>query len=128
MKVVINRCYGGFGLSKKAVMRLHELGDKHVEEQTREEFFSTDSIDNTIEKQNKTLEMLELPSENGIILSEKHRSNNRDCPILIKMVEELGEESFGKDAELKVVQIPDGIEYTIEKYDGMEWVAEKHRT
>jgi len=29
---------------------------------------------------------------------------------------------------LKIVDIPDGVEWEIEEYDGMEWVAEKHRT
>jgi len=27
----------------------------------------------------------------------------------------------------KVVEIPDDIEFVIEEYDGIEWVAEKHR-
>jgi hypothetical protein len=27
-----------------------------------------------------------------------------------------------------VVEIPDGIEWSIQEYDGLEWVAEKHRT
>ena len=41
--------------------------------------------------------------------------------------EETGEEADGTFAELKVVDIPDDVEYTIEEYDGMEWVSEKHR-
>lgn len=28
---------------------------------------------------------------------------------------------------LEVIEIPDGIEWEICEYDGMEWVAEKHR-
>ena len=31
-------------------------------------------------------------------------------------------------SELKVVEIPDDVEYDIQEYDGNEWVAEKHRT
>jgi hypothetical protein len=27
-----------------------------------------------------------------------------------------------------VVEIPDGVEWEIAEYDGLEWVAEKHRT
>jgi hypothetical protein len=29
---------------------------------------------------------------------------------------------------LEIVEIPDDVEYTIEEYDGLEHIAEKHRT
>ena len=47
---------------------------------------------------------------------------------LVECVEKLGEDADGDFAELKVVDIPDDVEYTIEEYDGIEWVSEKHRT
>ena len=31
-------------------------------------------------------------------------------------------------SELEIIEIPDDIEFTIEEYDGAEWIAEKHRT
>ena len=34
----------------------------------------------------------------------------------------------GKHATLKIVKIPDGVEWEIEEYDGREWISEKHRT
>jgi hypothetical protein len=43
-------------------------------------------------------------------------------------VQELGEAANGQYAKLKVVTIPDDVEWTIEEYDGMEWIAEAHRT
>jgi len=43
-------------------------------------------------------------------------------------VEELGEKANGQCADLKIVEIPDDVEYEIEEYDGVEWVAENHRT
>ena len=49
-------------------------------------------------------------------------------PAVIQAVVELGEEANGGFAELKVVEIPDGIDWTIEEYDGIEWIAEVHRT
>ena len=52
----------------------------------------------------------------------------RDDPILIQVVEELGEASWGSAAELKIVDIPDDVEWEIEDYDGQEWVSEVHRT
>lgn len=43
------------------------------------------------------------------------------------MVEEDPEGTAGRYAELKVVEIPDDVKWTIEEYDGWEHVAEKHR-
>lgn len=57
-----------------------------------------------------------------------YRDIARDDPILIHLVEELLEDANGDYAELKVVEIPDGVEWEICEYDGREWVAEKHRT
>ena len=31
-------------------------------------------------------------------------------------------------AELRVIKIPDDVKWYIDEYDGMEWVAEIHRT
>ncbi len=53
----------------------------------------------------------------------------RNDPILIDIIETLGiEKSSSGYSELKIVDIPDGINYTICEYDGNEWVAEVHRT
>jgi hypothetical protein len=51
----------------------------------------------------------------------------RDDPVLVTIVRELGESANGKYADLKIVEVPYGVEWTIEEYDGVEWVAEKHR-
>jgi len=94
MKVVINKCYGGFGLSSKAVARLYELRGLSC----------TDAVDNSF------------------------FDINRTDPNLIKVVQELGKEANGSYSKLKIVTIPDDVDYEIEEYDGMEWIAEKHRT
>lgn len=52
----------------------------------------------------------------------------RDCSWLVATVKALGEEANGDYADLKVVIIPDDVEWTVHEYDGTEWVAEAHRT
>lgn len=52
----------------------------------------------------------------------------RDDPLLVQVVQELKEQANGRFARLKVVEIPDDVEWTIDEYDGLEWVAEAHRT
>ena len=56
------------------------------------------------------------------------RDLERNDPLLIQVVEELRKGADGDHAELKIVEIPDDVEWQIDEYDGVEWVAEKHRT
>jgi hypothetical protein len=52
----------------------------------------------------------------------------RDDSLLIQVVEELGALANGDFAQLKIVEIPDDVNWYVEEYDGLEWVAERHRT
>lgn len=52
----------------------------------------------------------------------------RDDSDLVAIVEKLGREADGQYASLKVVEIPEGVDWMIQDYDGVEWIAEKHRT
>jgi len=53
---------------------------------------------------------------------------DRENPLLIKVVKKLGKKASGFCANLKIVKIPDDIEYKIEEYDGLESVEEKHKS
>ena len=90
-KIVINTCYGGFGLSEESL----------------EEYKSRKGITD------KKFHHWDIP---------------RDCPHLVAMVEEGGTDIDGIYSELKVVEIPENVNWYIEEYDGMEHVAERHRT
>jgi hypothetical protein len=117
MKVVINRCYGGFGLSDEAVMRYAQLkGINLVMDTSCEKVFggATFYIDGV--------------KDDDHYFSYYDLSNDRSDPILVQVVEELGDTVNGFASELKIVDVPDGVEWTIEEYDGMEWVSEVHRT
>jgi hypothetical protein len=52
----------------------------------------------------------------------------RNDPDLVATVEKLGDNASGPYGELEVVEIPDGINWTIDNYDGMESVEEAHRS
>ena len=56
------------------------------------------------------------------------RDIRRNDPLLIQVVEEMGEKANDRYSELKIVEIPDDVEWQIDEYDGAEWIAEKHRT
>ena len=56
----------------------------------------------------------------------------RDDPILIEIIKELGlKRAGGTHSQLKIIEIPDDVPadgWIIQAYDGVEWVAERHRS
>ena len=52
----------------------------------------------------------------------------RDDPDLVNAVEELGEQANTAFSKLKVVEIPNNVEWEICDYNGMESVHEGHRS
>jgi hypothetical protein len=89
-KVVINVCYGGFGLSEDVMSRYNVLTGKNA---------------------------------------EYHWEIERDDPVLIQVIEKVGLEAAASAyAELKIVEVPDDVKWHIHEYDGMEHVAEDHKT
>ncbi len=68
--------------------------------------------------------------KNGLLYSIKHGSDNevRADKDLIEVIEKLGEKANGMLSKISITEIPDGVEWEIDDYDGMEHVAEKHRT
>ena len=139
MKIVINRCHGGFGLSEAAMHRYAELkGLTLYPEKDKESGFLTTYWITPKEDRPKMLgrdEWWQATQEERVGSNQAHRDNSlydkdipRDDPALIQVVEEMGDEANGRCAELDVTDIPDGVDWQIEEYDGAEWVSEKHRT
>ena len=138
MKVVINSDYGGFSLSPKALEYIaNKLGEPIYFFKSKYSEDKTQYISVTIEEATNHwfgLRAFKIPDPSSVSNLEKynwsfHRHfDDRADPLLVEVVEVLGEEANGAHARLKVVEIPDDIEWTIQEYDGLEWVAEKHRT
>ena len=55
-------------------------------------------------------------------------SVDRTAPKLVEVVEKLGLRANGECADLKIVDIPEDIEYYIDDYDGVETIHEAHRS
>lgn len=146
MKLVINSCYGGFGLSDTAYEKLIEWGvpvKKYEKEERDQEtgLYKSQPLNDGEVIFDRELTPVGEDSFNDIYHKYKGseaRSNqrywdtwirdSRSHPLLLRVVEELGEAANGFAAELKIVEIPDGVDYEISEYDGIEHIAEKHRT
>jgi hypothetical protein len=113
VKVVINSDFGGFGLSDAAFERYLELkGIEFARVSGRFEgaaYYKAGHID-----------------EEDHYLS--YYDIKRDDPILVQVIEEMGEEANGRYSSLKIIEIPDDVDWYVTEYDGLEHVAEKHRT
>ena len=116
-KIVINKCYGGFGLSTQGMA--HYLTLKGIPYETQASRFSFCKDDQDF-------------YHAGYVGDDDHyicdRDIPRDDPALIQTVEELDGLADSAFSNLVVVEIPDGVEWQVEEYDGKEWIAEKHRT
>ncbi len=127
MKIVINACFGGFGLSPEAEIKLHKLGCSHTKTITQDTYFNI-TKDEGLRKEH--IECLKIPVlKNGDLIVDNHREYKaRTCKNLIKVVKEMGEKANGKYSKLKIVKIPDGIKWDIDEYDGFETIEEEHRS
>ena len=88
MKVVINSCYGGYGLSEEAYKYLGIPYDDYG--------FKFD--------------------------------NDRTNPKLVEVVEKLGDKASAVLSDLKIIEVPDDVDWYIDEYDGWESIHEKHES
>ena len=146
MKIVINECFGGFSLSPEALLWLWERGMKEIGTPVKEYYggegkFAEVNPERAKEWENSFTRDLarwkQYDGRNSMFMTvfspdEQHclsgaREICRTHPLLIECVDTLGEKANGPCAELKIIEIPDGIDWEVEEYDGLEHVAEKHQ-
>lgn len=141
MKLVINRCFGGFGLSAKALYEYvkRKYGSAYIyldDRKNYNHYFLSDTGYNDIDSHSILVSTKDFGKDidsriinnNPDCFISRYRDCDRDDPILVEVVEELGEEASGTFANLSVVEIPDDIDWEIDDYDGVETIHEKHRT
>ena len=116
MKIAINRCHGGFGLSDEGYKAY--LTRKGTE-------FETSSPRFAITGESLFWHKGMVEEDEGYL---SQHNIDRDDPDLIAVIEELGDKANGRFSTLRVVDVPDDVDWYIDEYDGLEWVAEKHRT
>jgi len=145
-EVIINTCYGGFGLSDEAYEELIKMGvpvRKYITEKENPKTGLYDIKEPNNEGKvifDKELTPLGEDKLNDLYWKFKGDSNieqrywevwsntDRENPLLIAVIKKLGAKANSWASKLKIVKIPADVDYTIEEYDGMEWIAEEHKT
>lgn len=105
-KVVINKCFGGFTLSKKAIEWLEERG-----------VFNTPYLNENLKR---TKDWMEQSLENYVYDDMMLR---RDNPLLVECVETLKQDAYNSRGSKLVIEECDGSldkDFFIGNYDGYE--------
>jgi hypothetical protein len=133
VRVVYNSCYGGFNLSREACKRYWELQGKEVWIEQDEQFKSLDMFTVWLvppeERAVKPEPWYSAPIEERIAYNKKYSEQTwsdhnivRHDPILVQVVEELGDKANGMCAKLAIEEVSGP--YRIDEYDGSESVVE----
>lgn len=124
-KVVYNACYGGFGLSKEACQRYWDIKGQQVWIEDVQWGFTVWLV--------PPEERLEEREWSSMTMDERHdfnyqyskqtwynRNVDRHDPVLVQVVEELGDKANGECAKLRIAEVSGA--YRIDEYDGSESV------
>lgn len=131
-KVILNKCFGGFGLSKaayelyakkKGISVFHytqedlkkEIYTYTTDDNRTFDFYFTKDFGNNAYISNEDFEKYHLFLDEGF----------REDKTLIEVVEELGDKANSAYSNLKIVEIPDDLDYVIDNYDGIETLHQK---
>jgi len=126
-KVVYNACYGGFGLSREACKRYWELQGKEVwiEDGKFMDMFTVWLV--PPEERLEQKEWRSMTQDERVAYNKKHSEQtwyygnvDRHDPILVQVVEELGDKANGMCAKLAIDEVSGP--YRIDEYDGYESV------
>lgn len=141
MKIAINRCYGGFSLSDKAIEMIMKRKGLECHRYICTKYYSRDGVNEYIKvipnnskcdsthiyyltkDLGKTID--KLPKKYYWYYDSKLERTDED---LIAVIEELGADVNGSFGNIRIVEIPDDVDWEIDDYDGMETIEEVHRS
>lgn len=141
MKIVINNCFGGFSLSEEATEYYLKLKGLpcYFYKQTKDRHRDGEDKYERTKANSKSFITFTFTKDLGASFTDfpnrddsgyfYDRDIARTDEHLIKTVEDLGsKKASGSCAELKIIEIPDDVDWEIDEYDGSESVHEVHRS
>ena len=120
MKIVLNKCYGGFRLSEEAYEWLIKNKNWEVTSYQGNGY------------KNPNAKLVRNPEyKKGSDFHHKYyavipEDSIRISQDVIECIETLGDKASSRLSKLKIVDIPDDAEWVIDEYDGIESVHQKH--
>lgn len=131
MEIVINKCWGVFGISREAKLALAHTNCPHIKRWKPKDYYGSspdwEAMFERDKEDGKSEQMFDVDVMWDDIITDEHSNDqSRTCTFLIDIIKQLGDKANGHYAELKIVEIPDGTNFEIDDYDGMESVDEVH--
>lgn len=143
MKIILNKCYGGFEVSpagyklyaKKKGFELYPYvlkaapGFEYNVESYYYKKIKWEEIGHSSihylkkdygDKISREL-FKEIADDDYFWINSTYRTDS----TLIEVVEELGQKASGPCGELRIVEIPDDLDYVIDEYDGIETLHQR---
>jgi hypothetical protein len=135
MKIVINTCQCGFVLSDEAILRYAEIKGIQIWIEGKSEWSywllpPEDRVSFTINQDYYSMSKEDRNEYGRKYLEQIFRPYEieRTDPVLIQVVEELGDKAVKYGAKLKVVEIPDDVNWELNQDYGRERISEIGRT
>ena len=120
MKIAVNKCFGGFSVTREVVDKLRKKGHKIT---VIGEMYSDGSGPRkaSFYEENYHLSNIDFGIDGDDY--NKHRCHTD----LIEAIETTKKPS-GSMAEIEIVEIPDDVDWELDEYDGIETIREKSRS
>jgi hypothetical protein len=135
MEIIINNDYGGWGISNLALIELIKRKAKCIETFTPEKYYGSKA------RWDEDFKTRFTEVSNGYYVNDTYclvykggmlydvnTEKARTDKDLIDILKTMGKKAHGSLSLLKIVEIPDGINYEIDDYDGVESIHEIHRS
>ncbi|CAI8948190.1 RimK family alpha-L-glutamate ligase [Brevibacillus sp. IT-7CA2] len=125
MKIAINRCYGGFCLSNKGFLELIKRGWRVTV--YNDDFEPVDPTAELIDKSGDERFRPMLDHSHYNFTADRSNKELRTHPDILAVIEELGPNANTLTSKLRIVEVPDDVDWIITDHDGFEQVEEVHR-
>lgn len=129
MKVAINKCYGGFSVSHEVAVKLKEKGhpirlegEMYRDGSGPVQRFLSNKMSYYLDNE----DFISVPDCGNLYVVADGWHSHRAHPDLIEAIES-SKDPNGHSSDIRIVEIPDDIEWEIDEYDGVETIREKHR-
>ena len=131
MKVVINKGFHQFCLSLEALQKMFGNVYIYQHDWLLDLYFRQDSWLDRRNKSNIFIYSIHDYGKETLRIDDKHKiyfeTMDRSLDKLVSVVEEMGQKAGAYGTDLKIVEIPDDVNWEIEEFDGQERIREVGR-